>query len=80
MKRECVNGSFVNGVREPILYSFATHKPPGHKVYGEPGIKLFRRINISILSHMIIYLEDDDHKAVNFNGEMIGFNCHLNKI
>ena len=28
---DCINGSIVNGVREPILYSFGLHKPPGQK-------------------------------------------------
>ena len=29
---DCIDGSIVNGVREPILYSFALDKPPGHKI------------------------------------------------
>ena len=31
-----VDGSIVNGVREPILYSFALDQPPDHKIYREP--------------------------------------------
>ena len=34
----------------------------------------------SVLSHVTFCLEDDDHKAVNFNGETISFTCQLNKI
>ena len=37
------NGSIVNGVREPILYSFALDTPPGQKIYKEPRIKLFKK-------------------------------------
>ena len=33
LKCYCINGSIVNGVREPILYSFALTSPPGHKIY-----------------------------------------------
>ena len=40
---DCINGSIVNGVREPILYSFALSSPLGHKMYKEPRIKLFRK-------------------------------------
>ena len=29
LKCDCVNGSIVNGIREPILYRFALDKPPG---------------------------------------------------
>ena len=31
LKCDCINGSIVNGTREPILYSFALSSPPGHK-------------------------------------------------
>ena len=30
---DCVDSSIVNGVREPILYSFALSSPSGHKIY-----------------------------------------------
>ena len=80
LKCDCVQGSIVNGVREPILFSFALSSPPGHKIYKEPRIKLFKKINKSILSHMTFYFEDDDYKPVDFNGETISFKCQLIKI
>ena len=36
LKCDCIQGSIVNGIREPILYSFALSSPPGHKIYKEP--------------------------------------------
>ena len=33
LKCDCFQGSIVNGVREPFLYSFALSSPPGHKLY-----------------------------------------------
>ena len=80
LKCDSVQGSIVNGVREPILYSFALSSPPGHKIYKEPRVKLFKKINKSVLSHINFYLEDDDHKPVDFNGETISFTCQLIKI
>ena len=64
LKCNCIDGSIVNGVRAPILYSFALSAPPGHKIYKEARIKLFKKINKSVLT---FYLEDDDHKPVDFN-------------
>ena len=69
----------MNGVGEPILFSFALSSSPGQKLYKEPRIKLFKKVNKSILSH-IVYFEDDDHKPVDFNGETISFPCQLVKI
>ena len=80
LKCDCIQGSIVNGIRESIFYSFALSSPPGHKIYKEPRIKLFKKINKSVLSHITFYFEDDDHKAVDFNGETISFTCQLIKI
>ena len=80
LKCDCIQGSIVNGIREPILYSFALSSPPGHRIYNEPRIKLFKKINKSVLSHITFYFEDDDYKAVDFNNETISFTCQLIKI
>ena len=80
LKCYCIDGSIVNGIREPILYSFALNSPPGHKLYKEPKVKLLKKVKKSVLSHIRFYLEDDDHKEVDFNGETISFTCQLIKI
>ena len=43
LKCDCIQGSIVNGIREPILYSFALSSPPGHKIYKGPRVKLFKK-------------------------------------
>ena len=80
LKCDCIQGSIVNVVREPILYSFALDQPPGYKIYKEPKVKFLKKINKSVLSHITFYFEDDDHKTVDFNGESISFTCQLIKI
>ena len=69
LKCDYVNESIVNGVREPILYNFALDKPPGHKIYKEPRINLFKKVNKSFLFRIQFYLEDDDDKPVDINNE-----------
>ena len=56
LKCDCIQGSIVNGIREPILYSFALSSPPGHKLYKEPRVKLFKKIlNLFyLISHFIL--------------------------
>ena len=73
LQRDCVLGCIVNGVREPILCSFAL----GHIIFKEPRIKHFRKINKSVLSNITIYLEDDDHKLIDFHNDIISFTCQL---
>ena len=45
LKCDCIQGSIVNGIREPILYSFGLYSPPGRKIYKEPRVKLFKKVN-----------------------------------
>ena len=81
LKCDCIQSSIVNGIREPILYRFALSSPPGHKIYKEPRIKLFKKLKKSeksVLSHITFYFEDDDHKPVDFHAETISFTCQLN--
>ena len=80
LKCDCIQGSIVNGIREPILYSFALGSPPGHRIYKGPRIKLFKKVNKSVLSQITFYFEDDDHKPVDFHNETISFNCQLIKM
>ena len=38
---DCVNGSIVNGVREPIFFSFPLNSPPVRKIQKEPKNQTF---------------------------------------
>ena len=80
LKCDCIQGSIVNGKREPILYTSALSSPPSHKIHKEPRVKLFKKINKSVLSHIMFYFEDDDYKPVDFHGETISFTSQQIKI
>ena len=66
LKCNCINGIIVNACREPILFSVRRDKPPGDKIYKKQRVKLPKKINKSVLSHIMFYLEDDDHKQIDF--------------
>ena len=80
LKADCLHRNIVNGVREIILNSSALSSAPGQKIYKEPKIKLLKRTNKPILCLIKFYLEDDDHKPVNFDRETISLTCQLIKI
>ena len=50
LKCDVIDGSVVDGVRQPILYSFVLDKPSGYKVFCEPETIHYKKINKSILS------------------------------
>ena len=71
LKSDCMIGSIVNGIHEPFLYSTDPTSLPGQKIYKELGINLLRKTKKSVLSHITIFLEDDDHKPVDFIGKTV---------
>ena len=77
---DCISADVLNGVRQPFLCNFALDKPPGHKIDKEPGVKLLKKKNKSVLSHITFYLDGDDYKPDDFIGKTLSFNCQLIKI
>ena len=80
LKCDCIDGSIQDGVRQPILYSFVLDKPAGYKIFCEPETIHYKKINKSILNTITFYLEDDNNKEVNFNGETLTFTLQMIKI
>ena len=53
IKCDCVDESILDGLRQPILCSFALSSFPGHELFKGPRIKLFKKINKkSVLSQL----------------------------
>ena len=77
---DCIDGSVVNGIKHPILFSFVLDKKPGYKAFSEPGTIHYKKINKSVLNTITFYLEDDNNKVVVFNGETLTFTLQMIKI
>ena len=80
LKCDIIDGSVINGVRQPILYSFVLDKKPGYKVFCEPETIHNKKINKSVLNTITFYLEDDNNKEVDFNQETLTFTLKMIKI
>ena len=80
LKCDVIDGSVVDGVRQPILYSFVLDKLPGYKVFCEPGTVHYKKINKSILITITFYFEDDNNTEVDFNQEVLTFTLQMIKI
>ena len=55
LKCDCIHGSFQNGVRQPILYSFVLDKPSGYKIFSEPETIHYKKINKSVLNTITFF-------------------------
>ena len=80
LKTNVIDGSVVNGIREPILFSFVINKPSGYKVFCEPETIHYKKINKSVLNTITFYSEDDKNEEVNFNGETLTLFLQMIKI
>ena len=80
LKCDAIDGSVVNGVRQPILYSFVLDKPAGYKIFCEPETIHYKKINKSVLNTITFYLEDNNNTEVDFNGETLTFTLQMIKI
>ena len=80
LKCDVIDGSVVNGIRQPILYSFVLDKPSGYKVFCEPETIHYKKINKFVLNTITFYLEHDNNEEVDFNGEILTFTLQMIKI
>ena len=80
LKCDCIDGSVVNGLRLPILYSLVLDKLPRHKVFSEPETIHYKKINKSVLNTITYYLENDNNEIINFNQETLTFTLQMIKI
>ena len=69
LKCDVINGIVVNGLRQPILYSFVLDKLPGYKVFSEPETVHYKKINKSVLKTITFYLENYNNKMLNLKEE-----------
>ena len=61
LKSDCIDGSVLNGVRQPILHSFTLDKPPGYNVFCEPETSHYKKLNRAVFDTLTLYLENDNH-------------------
>ena len=77
MKCDVIDGSVVNGLRQPILHSFVLDKLPGYKVVCEPETIHHKKTNISVSTTVSIYLQDDNNEEVDFIKETLTFTLQM---
>ena len=44
LKCDCIDGSVLNGVRQPILYRFALDNRSGYRVFSRPEAVLYKKL------------------------------------
>ena len=66
LQTDVIDGSIVNGSRQPVLYSFVMDKPAGYEIFSEPETIHYKKTNKPVSNTIIFYLEDDNAKEIKF--------------
>ena len=80
VKCNVTDGNLLKSLREPILNSSVSNKPFGFKVICEPETIHYRKVNKPVLNTIPFFLQDDDHKEVNSNGQTVTFTFQMIEI
>ena len=79
MKCDVIDGSIVDVIRRPMLFSFFKETEQ-LKSFCEPETTHYRKINKSVLNTITFYLEDDNNEEINFIQESLTFTLQIIKI
>ena len=74
------NGSIVNGVRKPFLFSLEFDKTQILRILKTPKSKHFQKNLKPLIIEIRFFLQNDVFKRVIFNGETIVFTVSLMKL
>ena len=77
---DCINGSYVNGISSPVLYSFGPKVSPGYRIVESPVNLVYLPINRKTLSEFNIWITDQDGSPIDFRGENITCRFHIRNI
>jgi hypothetical protein len=74
-----VQGSFDNGSESHIIHEFQLAVDPGYKIIETPANVIYLPVNTRKVQSIVIRLEDQNGRLVNFANETISLRLHLRK-
>ncbi len=77
---DLISGSYNNGVRGNIIYSFFPNAAPGYKIIELPVNPIYLPITLNTISRMETKLVDQDGKLINLRGEELSIRFHVRQI
>ena len=66
-----IDGSYINSIQEPIIYSFFPNVPPGFKVVENPSSIVYLPVTMPVINCIRVWLTDQNRKLLNIRGEKV---------
>ena len=77
---DIISGSYVNGQRNPTIYSFFPAVNPGYKIIETPANLVYLPVTLDAIYSMETSLTDQNGKLLNLRGENISIRFHVREI
>src|SRR5882757_2313706 len=74
---DLIEGSYVNGSREPTIYSFYPSVSPGYKIIEKPTTVIYYPVSRYTISKMRVWLTDQNNIKLNLRGEVLSVRIAL---
>jgi hypothetical protein len=75
-----INGSFVNGSRIPVIYSFFPKVSPGYKIVETPKNLIYLPVTARTIRDLQVKITDQNDKLLNLRKEMITIRFHIREV
>ena len=72
-----VNGSIVNGIKNPVIYTFFPKVSPGFKIIQRPVNPIYLPIPLTSIRDFHVKLTDQDNNILDNNGEKLTIRFHV---
>ena len=74
-------GSYVNGVQQPVIYSFFPNVAPGRKIVERPNPTLtYYPFNTRFIDRVAVWLTDQNNKPIDLRGETLTVRIELREV
>jgi hypothetical protein len=74
---DLINGSYVNGTKKSVIYSFFPNVEPGFKIVVTPPNLVYLPANKNEISSIEVTMTDQDGKLLNLRGEKLTIRLHI---
>lgn len=76
-----ISGSYVNGVQQPVIYSFFPNVAPGRKIVERPNPTLtYYPLNTRFIDRVAVWLTDQNNKPIDLRGETLTVRIELREV
>ena len=66
-----ITGSYVNGIMQPVIYSFFPNVSPGYKIMEKPSHLKYLPVTLDTIKNLRTYITDQDGNLLNLRGEAV---------